>query len=115
LHVLILDHGEGIPNTLKHSKFKDVLERFENRFTHPHKKLWLAFELGAAKSKMAGRGHGLRDIMRFSTSQEQSSLEAWSDKGCYTVAHQRGTKGRGLSRPLEYSFQGTLLEWRIKL
>ena len=117
LHILILDHGAGIPNTLIYSKkFNKLLSRFPSVLQRSDAtKLKLAFEKGPNRAKMAGRGHGLSDIVLYPKTQKQSSLVAWSGKGCYSVAYQEGKQTSGKSISLPHHFQGTLLELRIQL
>ncbi|MCL1922030.1 MAG: hypothetical protein FWG50_13330, partial [Kiritimatiellaeota bacterium] len=119
LHILVLDHGDGIPKTLMHSKTKIFMD-FLTRFPLISKKsdadkLRVAFELGAKRAKTVGRGHGLSDILCYLESREQSSLVAWSGKGRYSGVHYKGKRIHGEVVSLEYRFKGTLLEWRIQL
>jgi len=105
LTVTVFDQGVGIPYTLPRSGRKGLVQRtlaLLGLADDDAARIRAAMEIGQSSTKMANRGHGLRDIKRFAELHQQAELRILSGHGEYIyttgsderlVRHTVPTKG----------------------
>ena len=121
LHIMIFDHGEGIPNTIVRTVDFTRVHRLYYKFAAEwgqKDKLLIAFEhhrtsSGKFRPIRWGRGHGCSDILRYlSEGSGEGCLSVLSDKARYVYSTEK-RMNRGAAENLPIPLSGTLIEWRI--
>lgn len=119
LFISVYDMGAGIPNTL-HNKpgIQDLiayvakLVNVSVRTLGDGAKIKAAVEYGKSRFNINNRGKGLSDAKDFVANNPEGELIIYSGFGSYTY---RSADNKEEVEDLKSHFQGTLLQWNLKL
>lgn len=119
LTVMCLDHGIGIPNSLRQSKVLELglstFGKLKSRMQVDHDIIRAAVEGGKSSTGMSFRGKGLRkDVKRYVEQHDsEGALRIFSGNGYYEYKMERAGASSSRSRALPKTFPGTFIEWTI--
>lgn len=114
LDITICDLGMGIPKSmLIKPEVSEIIMRVVARFKKRHHNalIEVAVESNRSRTKLAHRGKGLPDMLKFARTSEIGSFMIHSQKGFFICDPKHVERGHDYRRPIT----GTLIHWRIPI